>query len=174
MTEFKPPSLARRLGASIYEFTLLFGIYFITGALVQVLFTLIGQSAPTWVIQLLIFGVLGWYFSHSWQKAGQTLAQRTWHIKVLNMTEQLPNAKQAWLRYLASYLGILPGLLMALTLLAQKPLNHENAGGFYIQMMLILLINWLALMGTSLMNPKRRALHELLSGTRSVYISVKN
>jgi uncharacterized RDD family membrane protein YckC len=175
ITNFTAPSIARRLGSSIYEFTLLFGIYFVTGALIQVGFTLLGLPTSTWFLQLVIFVVFGWYFSHSWQKAGQTLAQRTWHIKVVGTSEQLPTAKQAWLRYIAAYLGVLPALLMAFTLIHRNDgssnLDRSNISEFFVQIILVLLINWLALLGTAWLNPQRRALHEVISGTRSVYIS---
>ena len=174
MTEIQAPSIARRLGASIYEFTLLFGIYFVTGAGVQTAYTLMGQTAPIWVIQLVIFMVFGWYLAHSWQKVGQTLAQKTWHIQILSQSGSLPSAKQAWLRYVASYLGILPALLMALTSLHPNPsapiLNHDNLSVFFVQTIVFITANWLALLGTSLMNPQRRAIHEIISGTRSAYV----
>lgn len=162
------PSIMRRLGASLYEFTLLFGIYFITGALVQVLYQLVGQVAPTWAIQFVIFIAFGLYFSHSWQKAGQTLAQRTWHIKVLNSTGQLPTAVQAWLRYGLAYLGVLPALLLTFA-----HFSRDNLSGFFAQTIILIIINWLALLGTSFMNPQRRALHEVISGTRSVLYYIK-
>ncbi|MGL4767580.1 MAG: RDD family protein [Formosimonas sp.] len=153
------PTFIRRLSASFYEFALLFGIYFITGLLVQALCGLLGQTAPRWLMQLVIFVAFGLYFSHSWQKAGQTLAQRTWRIKVLNSHNQLPNAQQAWLRYIAAYLGLLPALLIL------EFLPHNN-----VHSIVLIALNWLTLLGTAFMSPQRRALHEVISKTRSVYL----
>jgi uncharacterized RDD family membrane protein YckC len=165
------PAILRRFAASIYEFALLFGIYFIVGGLVQVAFALVGKTAPIWVLQITIFLAFGYYFTYSWTRAGQTLAQKTWHIQVTQVDGvKHVTHKQAWLRYVFSYLGVLPALLLLFTQThGQTSAEGDNAMVIYIQVILFMIINCLALLGTSLMNPQRRAVHEVLSGSRTIH-----
>ncbi|TDR32406.1 RDD family protein [Hydromonas duriensis] len=170
------PSIPRRFAACLYEFVLLFGIYFITGGLIQVLFTLIGQKTPIWFTQLVIFLMFGFYFTYSWRKAGHTLAQKTWHIQVVQLDgKTLLTNKQAWLRYILSYFGVLPALLLLYTQIhGQISASGDNATAVYIQTIGFLSLNCVALLGTALMNSERRTIHEVLSETRSVYFTNKN
>ena len=173
MTTSNPiaPAILRRFAASIYEFALLFGIYFIVGGLVQVAFELVGKTAPIWVLQITIFLAFGYYFTYSWTRAGQTLAQKTWHLKITQTDgcSRVTN-KQAWLRYAFSYLNVLPALLLLLTQMHGKTsAEGDNAMVVYIQVILFMTTNCLALLGTSLMNPQRRALHEILSNSRTIH-----
>lgn len=164
------PSIPRRFAACLYEFVLLFGIYFITGGLVQVLFTLIGQKAPIWLTQVVIFLVFGYYFTYSWTKTGQTLAQKTWHIQVTQLDgKTLLTRKQAWLRYVLSYFGVLPALVLLYTQVhGRVSADGANASSVYIQVILFMTLNCLALLGTSLMNPQRRTIHEVMSSSQTV------
>lgn len=167
------PSIARRLGASLYEFVLLFGIFFVTGLLLQIASTITGSNIPDWIKQWVLFCVLGIYFTYCWTHSGQTLAQKTWHIRIAsnkNSTKSAINYKQAWLRYVfACVLGILPALLTIFVLRHSGNITSAGAGYLYGLGFLLVLANWLTLLGTSLMNRDRRALHEVLSGTCSVF-----
>lgn len=163
-----PPTIARRIAASLYEFILLFGIFFVTGALVQLAFVFTGQTAPFWVLQLAIFVAFGFYFSHSWTRSGQTLAQKTWHIHVSQAdNNQTLTAYHAWRRYVAGYLGVFPALLLLFPQIHR--INPEQSGAVYGQVVLFLCINWLALIGTAWLNPERRTIHEVLSNSRTIY-----
>lgn len=164
MPIIKAPTLLRRAAANLYELALLFGIACITSFLWVIAFQLTGNQAPIWLLQIVIFFTFGFYFSYSWQKSGQTLAQKTWRIKVVNTNQQLPNAKQAWLRYMTSYLGLLP----ALFLITEFTHNHQENIKNTLFISLFFSLNWLALLGTSLTNTERQTLHERFSNTRSI------
>lgn len=166
------PSIFRRFAACLYEFVLLFGIYFIAGIAVQILFTMMGQTAPSWVLQLTIFVAFAYYFVMSWTRAGQTLAQRTWHLKVTQADGvQKLTTKQALLRYVFSYFGILPALMILYTQMhgSNSP-SKDDMMVVYIQAIIFLTLNCLALLGTSLMNPERRTIHELISSSRTIQV----
>lgn len=169
------PSIFRRFAACLYEFVLLFGIYFITGIAVQIVFTMIGQAAPTWVLQLVIFLAFGYYFVYSWTRSGQTLAQKTWHLQVtqLDGVTRL-TTKQACLRYVFSYFGILPALMILYTQMyvGDAP-TKDNMMVVYVQAIIFSTLNCLALLGTSLMNPDRRTIHELISNSRTIHVPSK-
>ena len=166
-----PPAILRRFAASIYEFALLFGVYFIVGGLVQVAFALVGKTAPIWMLQITIFLAFGYYFTYSSPRAAQTLARQTWHIQVTQADGHTRvTHKQAWLRYVFSYLGVLPALLLLFTQMhGQTSAEGDNAMVIYIQVIVFMTINCLALLGTSLMNPQRRSIHEVLSGSRTIH-----
>ena len=167
------PSIARRLGASLYEFVLLFGIFFVTGLFLSIASTITGSTIPDWIKECVLFAVVGFYFTYCWVRSGQTLAQKTWHIRIASHTNSVTSTislKQAWLRYVfACVLGILPALLTISVLLHNSKFTQADTGYFFGLSFLLVLTNWLALLGTSLMNSDRRALHEVLSGTRSVF-----
>ena len=123
------------------------------------------------LLQITIFLAFGYYFTYSWTRAGQTLAQKTWHIQVTQADGHTRvTHKQAWLRYVFSYLGVLPALLLLFTQMhGQTSAEGDNAMVIYIQVIVFMTINCLALLGTSLMNPQRRSIHEVLSGSRTIH-----
>ena len=106
------PRLIRRMACWLYEGLLLFGVVFITdysfSTLTQTRHALDHRHAQ----QLLLFLVIGLYFTWFGEK-GQTLAMKTWHIRVVD-AQGLPLTKpRAFLRYVLSWVWFLPPLLMA-------------------------------------------------------------
>ena len=163
-----PAPYARRIWSSLYELALLFGLTFVTALVVQIILTLIHAQLPAWGHSLVFFIIMGIYFTYCWTHGGQTLAQRTWHLKTTHTKGSSISYGQAWLRYIFSYLGILPALLIAWTQLH----NHQmpSASTAYTLSIGLALINWLALLGTGLGHPQKVALHERLSGTRTIWL----
>ncbi|MBC7939239.1 MAG: RDD family protein, partial [Chitinophagaceae bacterium] len=76
------PGLMRRLACFVYEGVLLFGVVMLAGLLYGVLtdqrHALVGSTG----LQVFVFLVLGLYFVWFWSRHGQTLAMRTWHLRV--------------------------------------------------------------------------------------------
>ena len=77
------PGPARRLACFVYEGVLLFGVLMIAGLayglLTQQRHALVGMHG----LQLFVFLVLGLYFSWFWSHGGQTVAMKTWQIRLL-------------------------------------------------------------------------------------------
>ena len=74
-------------------------------------------KAPAWLIQAHLFLLLLLYFTWFWLHGGQTLAMKTWKIRVANADGSSLRPAQALLRYLAAWfsLGIAGvGILWAL------------------------------------------------------------
>jgi uncharacterized RDD family membrane protein YckC len=167
-----PASIARKLWASIYEFALLFGICFLTAIVVQTILSLTHLTIPAWMHTLLFALVNGAYFVYCWTRAGQTLAQRTWHLKVVNQAGGLPSLTQACVRYVLSYLGILPAMLLTSTLMPNpSSLQQTQSFGMFAAVAVGLgLINWLALLGTALLNTNRQTIHERASKTQTLWL----
>ena len=168
-TTLTPAPLSRRIWSSLYELALLFGIVFVSAMVVQTILSLLNMRLPDWAHSLIAFGVMGSYIVYCWTRSGQTLAQRTWQLKTVGMNGQLINAGQAWLRYTLSYLGVLPALLITWTQIHSQAQMPSVATIFTLSCALAL-VNWLALLGTSLAHPDKIALHERLSKSRTIWI----
>ena len=170
-SKITPAPYSRRVWSSLYELALLFGITFITALVTQVISMLLRSVLPGWVHSLIFFLVMGLYFTYCWTHGGQTLAQRTWHLKTTQTNGSAISHRQAWLRYTLAYLGVLPALLIAWTQIHSH--NNLSASSTYTISISLVLINWLALLGTGLIHPQKIALHERLSSTRTVWIQTE-
>ncbi|HSX92203.1 MAG TPA: RDD family protein [Hydrogenophaga sp.] len=151
------PSLRRRMACWLYEGMLMFGVVFIAGylfsALTQQRHALEGRHA----LQAFLFVVFGIYFTWFWHK-GQTLAQKTWHIRVVDTVGQPIGQARALVRYVLSWLWLLPPLALSWVLGAQ---GSETA---------VLLIGWVLVYALlSRLHAQRQFLHDALAGTRLVH-----
>jgi uncharacterized RDD family membrane protein YckC len=106
------PSLKRRLAAMMYEATLLFAVVFIAGYL----FDTLTQSKSALMFrharQAWLFFAVGLYFVWFWVHGGQTLAMKTWRIR-LEGRGGLVGYGRAIARYLLLWIFVLPTLGIA-------------------------------------------------------------
>jgi uncharacterized RDD family membrane protein YckC len=104
------PGLARRLACFVYEGVLLFGVVMIAGylysSLTQQRHALQGQLG----LQLFLFVVLGIYFVWFWSRGGQTVAMRTWHIRLVTAAGAPVSQPRALARYLLAWIWFVPAL----------------------------------------------------------------
>ncbi len=102
------PSIPRRLVAMIYEGLLLFAVICV-GFLLP--YTLIGAMAqvatPPWVLRLHFLLLLMVYSVWFWLHGGQTLAMKTWKMKLVDRSGKPLRPLQAVLRYLAAWPSLL-------------------------------------------------------------------
>lgn len=150
------PSLRRRMACWLYEGILLFGVVFIAGylfsALTQTRHGL--QNRPEH--QAFLFLVLAIYFSWFWSR-GQTLAMKTWHIRVLDRAGRPLTQARALLRYLLSWIWFLPPLAAS----AAVSLPGAQAG--------VLTLGWVAIWAIlSRFHPRRQFWHDAWAGTQLV------
>ena len=107
------PSMRRRLACMLYEAVLLFGVVMATalayGMLTGQRHALQGSKG----LQVLLFVVLAVYFAGLWSSSGQTLAMKTWHMRVQAADGRAPGRTRAAARYVASWLWFLPALASA-------------------------------------------------------------
>ena len=100
----------------VYEAMLLFGVIFTAGWLFS---TLLQQRHALYLrgaLQDWLFLVLGIYFTWFWTHGGQTLAMKTWRIRLVAADGRPVNIWRAMARYLLAWLWFLPGLALALQL----------------------------------------------------------
>lgn len=105
--------LRRRLASMLYESFLLLGVLSAAFILpwMLALWLLEARNPPPWLgwLELLhIFAIAGGYFIWHWHRHGQTLAMRTWRLKVVAAGDgRNPSWQRACLRYALSWPSIL-------------------------------------------------------------------
>ena len=93
----------------IYEGILMFGVVFIAGYLFGTLSQTRNALDNRHALQAFVFVVFGIYFVWFWAN-GQTLAMKTWSIRVVDTHGAAITQQRALLRYLLSWLWFLPPL----------------------------------------------------------------
>ena len=140
----------------LYEGMLLFGVVFIAGYLFSALTQTRHALDNRHVQQAFLFIVLGIYFTWFWAK-GQTLAMKTWHIRVVDTQGRALTQPRALLRYLLSWLWFLPPLA------AIAPLQLSGAESA------VIVLGWVAVWALlSRFHPRQQFWHDALAGTRLV------
>lgn len=143
----------------IYEAVLLFGVVFIVSyallALFQWRFPL--PLGPRTVLQVVLFVAIGVYFVWCWSRSGQTLALKTWNLKVIAADGMPPRIGPALARYVLAWHLWLPGL-------AWVAVFQTHALGD----LMAIAIGFAALLLPALADPQRRLLHDRWTGTRIV------
>ena len=150
------PRLGRRMACWLYEGMLMFGVVFIAGYLFGTLSQTRNALDNRNALQAFLFVVFGIYFTWFWAK-GQTLAMKTWHIRLVD-TAGLPVTQgRALARYVLSWLWFLPPLI-ALSF-------FQISGGETT----VILIGWVAVWALlSRFHPQGQFWHDALAGTRLI------
>lgn len=155
-SELMAPKLRRRLACWLYEGMLLFAVVFVAGYLFSSLSQTRHALDNRHAHQAFVFVVLGIYFTWLWAK-GQTLAMKTWRIKVVDTRGQPLTQGHAFVRYLWSWLWFVPPLLVAWLF----GLTGAETG--------VLVVGWVLVWALlSRFHPQRQYLHDVLAGTRLV------
>ena len=152
------PSLARRLAAFMYEGILLFGVLMLAGwiyaSLTQQRHALQGRAG----LQAFLFAVLAVYFVWFWTHGGQTVAMKTWRVRLVAADGSPLTLTRALARYALSWLWFVPSLLAVY-------LAGLHQGG---SIGVTVVIGVLTYAATSFLHPERQYLHDALCGTRLV------
>ena len=100
------PSLRRRLACNLYEGLLLIAVLFVAAFPIAALTRYLSPEIGVAVLRVYLFLVAGAYFAVFWRK-GQTLAMKTWRIRLVTVTGSVPSYSQLWLRYSLACLNLL-------------------------------------------------------------------
>jgi uncharacterized RDD family membrane protein YckC len=147
------------MGAWLYEGLLALAVaffvnLFIVGALMGLLQKWTGSAHPA--TQAILFVVLGLYFSWFWSR-GQTLAMKTWHIRVVTRAGQPLSQSHALLRYALCWVWVLP------------PLAAASVFKLPLTPLIAVTLGWAALWAlASRLHPQRQFWHDALAGTRLI------
>ncbi|NDB01580.1 MAG: RDD family protein [Betaproteobacteria bacterium] len=113
-------------------------------------------------LQAFLFLIFGIYFVWLWSK-GQTLAMKTWNIRLVDVQGRPVSQARALLRYLLSWIWLLPSLSLVWLL------GLPAAG------LVALVLGWVAIYATlSRFHPQRQFWHDALAGTRLISSPAKN
>ena len=140
----------------LYEGILMFGVVFISGYLFGTMSQTRHAMDNRHGLQAFLFVIFGIYFIWFWAK-GQTLAMKTWNIRIVDPLGKPITQARAGLRYALSYLWILPALAAAA---AFRLSVLETA---------VIACGWVAVWAIlSRFHPRQQFWHDALAGTRLV------
>jgi len=144
------------MGSWLYEGVLLFGIVLPAALLFSVATDMRHALSHRNALIAFLFALLALYFVFFWRK-GQTLAMKTWGVRVVDVQGQPLTTGRALLRYVLSYIWLIPPLA------AMAP--FRLSGGEVT----VLVLGWVAVWAVlSRFHPQRQFLHDALAGTRLV------
>ena len=150
------PSLSRRIACWLYEGLLMFGVVFIAGYLFGTLSQTRNALDNRHALQAFLFVIFGIYFVWFWAK-GQTLAMKTWEIRLVDRNNAPVSQMRALGRYCLSWIWFLPPLLAISPFDLSAPEITLAVTGWVLV--------WAQL---SRFQPDRQFWHDALAGTRLV------
>lgn len=106
-------SLRRRLACLLYELILLGAVLFLAGFAVSGFVQTPLEGGVRTLFQVYLCLVTGFYFTSFWARGGQTLAMKTWHIRLVTADGQPLSFARAWGRYGLALASLGYGLLWA-------------------------------------------------------------
>lgn len=127
-------SLRVRLASLAYEAMLLVAVLFVSAYL----FLSVARDAqagwPRTVFQIYLLTICGAYFVFCWVRTGQTLAMKTWRLRIVNTEGRTPSVGLACRRYLLAIPGMLSGASLIWALIDRERLFlHDRLAGTRIQ-----------------------------------------
>jgi uncharacterized RDD family membrane protein YckC len=153
------PTVQRRLISMVYEMLLGFAVLFLP----LLIFEIVTHASHTPLIehmrQALAFVVLGIYFIHQWVRDGQTLAMKTWRMKLVRSDHEHVSLRAATTRYVLSWMWVLPALVVCLAFDLHR---WQALGAVGVGILL-----WSM---TAFLDRNRQFLHDKLSGTRLIQL----
>jgi uncharacterized RDD family membrane protein YckC len=140
----------------LYEGMLMFGVVFIADYLFSTLSQTRNAMDNRHAQQAFLFVIFGIYFVWFWAK-GQTLAMKTWNIRVTDVHGKSISQQRALARYALSWLWFLPPLALSWLL------------GLDVKQALVLSGGWIAVWAIlARFHPEQQFWHDALAGTRLV------
>ena len=150
------------MAAFLYEGVLLFGVVvmagYLYGALTQQRNALHGRLG----LQLFLFLILAIYFVWFWSHGGQTVAMRTWRVRLVRLDGSAVSERRALCRYVLAWAWFVPSLALGYAL------PHRSGASITL-----LLLGGVVIYGLlSRLLPGRQFLHDVLCKTRVIDTSV--
>lgn len=105
MTAAGTPSLGKRLSCVFYDSLLLGAVLLVATFPFVALTQGLDPAVARHLLQAYLFLVAGFYFTVFWRK-GQTLAMKTWKLRMETKSGEPPSWGQAWLRYLLAWANL--------------------------------------------------------------------
>jgi uncharacterized RDD family membrane protein YckC len=127
-------SLGRRFLSLLYDGLLLFAVLLIADLALLLAVPAARDPALRPLTQAYLLAVSGAYFVRQWTRGGQTLAMKTWRLRLMSANGGPVSARQAVLRFLVATLTLLlPAFLWALLDRERQFLHDRLAGTRIVQ-----------------------------------------
>lgn len=102
------PSIRRRLASMIYEALLLIGVLFFGFLVPNIVLGMVAEILlPSGFLSLHALLVTAAYFLWFWSRRGQTLAMRTWKLRLVSVNGARPATDQLLLRFMLAWPSVL-------------------------------------------------------------------
>jgi uncharacterized RDD family membrane protein YckC len=98
-------SLRRRLASLLYESLLLLALWFIAAFLVVGLLPEPPRGLARVAFQIYLWCAAGVYLVWFWRLGGQTLAMKTWHLRLVAADGEAIGSRRALMRFVLASLG---------------------------------------------------------------------
>lgn len=152
------PALPRRMAAFLYEGVLLFGLVMVVGFVYSIAVNQKHGLQGRQGMMAVQFLALSCYFLWMWTHGGQTLALKTWQLRLVSAQGGPIQLKQALVRYLLSWLWFMPAWLAAWL-----------AGWHQSKLLYGAMLVWILFYaGLTRFLPRGQFLHDVISGTRLI------
>jgi uncharacterized RDD family membrane protein YckC len=125
------PGIARRLACMLYEAILLFAIGFAASSLFFYASGGLGASGHgRTMLQLFLVAVFAAYFLWCWLRGGQTLAMKTWKIRLVAPGHDRVPPLTALLRFVLALLAVPTGIALGWALFDRdRQFLHDRIAG---------------------------------------------
>jgi uncharacterized RDD family membrane protein YckC len=100
------PSLIKLGACFIYDALAVVALCFVSALVVIILIGDASYGLKRYLLQVVLWLALGIYFVWCWKKTGQTLAMKTWQLKLVSKDGQLLPLNLAMARYVLSTLSL--------------------------------------------------------------------
>lgn len=150
--------LRRRMAAFVYEGVLLFALFMVAGAIYSVSAGQVHALKGRTGMMATQFLALALYFIWFWTHGGQTLAMKTWQVRLVTQQGQSLGLWPACLRFLLSWLWFMPAWL-----------GSWLAGWHQSKLLFGAMLVWtLMYAALSRLLPQRQFLHDVICRTRVI------
>ena len=101
------PSLIKLGACFIYDALAVVALCFVSALVVIILIGDASYGLKRYLLQVVLWLAIGVYFVWCWKKTGQTLAMKTWQLKLVNKDGKLLPLNLAMARYVLSTLSLM-------------------------------------------------------------------
>jgi len=153
------PGVGRRLACFLYEGLLLFGVVAIAALVYTLLLRQHEAVEGRYVMMVFLFLVMAAYFVWFWTKSGQTLAMKSWRLRLVTTDGRALAWPRAFVRYLLCWVWVLPALSFAHFAGIESAWNA--LGVLTLWILVYAALAWL--------HPQRQFWHDAACGTQLVH-----
>jgi uncharacterized RDD family membrane protein YckC len=101
------PGLLKLGACFIYDALIVIALSFALAGLFLLVAGTATHGLKRYLLQLTLWFFIGIYFAWCWSRSGQTLAMKTWRLKLIGQDGNLLSLQAAFLRYMAASISLM-------------------------------------------------------------------